>query len=245
MLKKAHSILALAASATIGAGLLIGADDRTPADTSRQDAAAVQDRDTGTMQGNRAVMDQLREIAKDPNSASDKLFLLNTDIDNTAEIRLNQTISSQDDNPLIKQLADHMIKDHQAMIPKLEGVATDVGMQLPHEVPAISSEEARIITSMSGKQMENAYLTHMWVAHSKLIAAFESASTTSTNPKVRQFATDALPTLQQHRDMVEQTAGTMGIVLSPNEALPASARIRNGTERPGSVPGKDVPVGKQ
>jgi putative membrane protein len=240
MLKKAHTILALAASATIGAGILLADDAPTNVDASNQNGAVAQDRRVADHQ----IGEQLRNIAKDPDTAGDKLFLLNTDIDNTAEINLNQTISSQDSDPMVKQLADHMIKDHQAMTPKLDQLAEDVGIQLPHEVPAVPREEAKIITSMSSKQMEHAYFVHMYVAHQKLIASFESESTTSTNPKLRLFAMESLPTLQAHLAMVQQTAGAEGVIVTPNEPTPASATIRGGTERPGTIPGNGAPLVK-
>jgi predicted outer membrane protein len=245
MFKKAHSILALAASATLGAGLLIAADAPVAVDrTAVADRNAVS-ADDQARSGHEAIMEQLRTIGKDPDTAGDKLFLLNADIDNTSEIRLNEEVSAQDSDPMIKKLADHMVMDHQALTPKLEQAAQDQGITLPHEVPGVQAEEGKIILSMSNKQMEHAYLVHLYVAHQKAIACFESESTTSTNAKVRQLAAETVPTLQEHLAMVERTAGAMGVILTPNEATPASVRIRGGTERPGTTPGNGAPLGKQ
>jgi hypothetical protein len=85
--------------------------------------------------------------------------------------------------------------------------------------------EIDVYAALPGKTFDEQFLAHMNAAHDKAITSFEAAASLSTNAQVKQFASDALPTLRMHRDMVRQTASALGVNLGEADATPAAAQI--------------------
>jgi predicted outer membrane protein len=234
MVNKFHSLLALAASATMGAGVLVA---ETPAQqtldnhNAREAIPPAGPGSTATpdqaMQTDQLIAQQLNAISQDPTTAPDKLFVLNSAIDSMDEVRLSQTIEDRSTDQQVKQLAQHMITDHEALNSKLAQTAQELGVVLPRTLPSMKNQEAEIFAALPAKTIDQQYLAEMNAGHAKTIACFEAASTLSQNPRVRQLASDALPTLHEHRKMVQQVANSMGINFRQgNEAIPAGAELR-------------------
>jgi putative membrane protein len=234
MVNKFHTMLALAASAAMGAGVLMA---ETPAQqssdnhTAREAVPPPGPGATGNpeqaMKTDQLITQDLTLISQDPTTAPDKLFVLNSAIDSMDEVRLSQTIDERTTDQQIKQLAEKMIADHEALNSKLAQTAAELGFALPTTLPSMKNEEAIIFASLPAKVIDQQYLADMNAGHAKAIACFEAASTLSQNPRVRQLATDTLPTLHEHRRMVLQAAMAMGINFHEgSEAMPAGAELR-------------------
>ncbi len=173
------------------------------------------------------IKSQLTSIAQDPSTAPDKLFILNSAIDSQCEVNLSQIAQSRSSDPQVQKLAARMIQDHDTLNQRLQQTGQELGVQVPQSVPSMKYQEAQIFSSLSGKTLDQQYLADMNASHAKAIACFEAASTLSQNPRVKQLATETLPTLHEHRRMVQQVASSMGINFRQgDEAMPAGAHMR-------------------
>lgn len=252
MTRKIHTMLALAASATIGAGILMAADPQSQAPGNSHGAReAIDPKAPGAnatadqaISADRQISTQLAAIGEDPATAPDKLFVLNTSLDNMCEVTMSQTAQARSSNPQVQQLAAHMTADHTALGQKLQQTAQEMGMQLPQNLPTMKNQESQIFASLSGKALDRQYLASMNASHAKAIACFEGASTLSQNPRVRQLAAETLPVLHEHRRMVQQVASAEGINFHQAEdAMPAAAQLRGTNDNPTNDLTGNTPAG--
>jgi len=241
MVNKIHAMLALAASATIGAGVLMAVEPGQGLDnhTQREAVPPPGPGSTATPEEqahtDQLIGQQLNAISQDPNTAPDKLFVLNSAIDSMDEVRLSRTIQDRTTDEQVKNLAAKMITDHEALNLKLAQTAQELGVTLPQTLPSMKNQEAIIFAALPAKTIDQQYLADMNAGHAKAIACFEAASTLSQNPRVRQLATDTLPTLHEHRRMVQQVAQSMGINFrQENEAMPAGAQLQGNEQNTNS-----------
>jgi putative membrane protein len=228
MNSRTHAVVTLAAAAMLGSGIFAMAADPAAAPAAGQaDQHMMRNAPAGQDAGQQ-VTQQLRLFAQDPATAPDKLFLLNAATDNMCEIQLSQQAVQHAQSQQVKELAQHMIKDHTALGQKAQPVAQALGIQLPTGISEMQQAEIDVYAALPGKTFDEQFLAHMNAAHDKAIACFESAASLSNNPQVKQFAGDALPTLRMHRDMIRQTAAALGVNLGGADATPAAAHIPGG-----------------
>jgi putative membrane protein len=223
MNRPTHRVIALAAATLLGGGIMAMAAD--PAQSGGANNAMDQTVVGATAQPGKQLTDELRQFAQDPQTAPDKLFLLTAAVDNMCEIQLSQQAVQHAQSDKVKDLAQHMIQDHTQLGQKAQPVAQAIGVQLPSGIPEMRQAEIDVYAALPGKTFDEQFLAHMAAAHDKAIASFEAAASLSQNAQVKQFASDALPTLRMHRDMVMQTASTLGINLGASDASPAAAHI--------------------
>jgi putative membrane protein len=220
-----HAMVTLAAATLLSGGIFAMAAD--PVAQGVQPAAANNNNAMAPAndQAGRQATDELRQFAQDPQTAPDKMFLLNAATDNMCEIQLSQQAVQHAQSQQVKNLAQRMIQDHTALGQKAQPVAQALGIQLPTGISEMQQAEIDVYAALPGKTFDEQFLAHMNAAHDKAIACFEAAASLSNNAQVKQFASDALPTLRMHRDMVRQTAAALGVNLGGAEATPAAAHL--------------------
>lgn len=188
-------------------------------------------RSTGTATGDMAQasanatsesdLTQTLSSANDP----DKFFLVCAAIDNKAEMQLAQLAQQKSQDPQVKQIADRMIQDHQQAQRQLSEAAQQAGVQLPQSLPATKQQEMRVMQTLNGKDFDQQYISKMRAGHAKAVSEYTDVSQLAKNDQIKKYATQTLPTLQEHYQHVEKTATALGL---PNlsEAQPAGARMR-------------------
>lgn len=181
------------------------------------------------------VMQQLQQIRQQGGQeAADKLFILNQCLGNEEEIVLSQQVAEKSQNPQVKQIAEKMIQDHSQMSRQLQQVAQQLQMQAPEGLTPMKLEEIEIMTSLPSDQLDQHYVAKMNEMHAKDVACFRAACKLAQNQQVKQFATQTLPTIQQHHHEIMQTAMQMGITgPGAEEAQPAGTEIRGSEHQRG------------
>jgi putative membrane protein len=149
-------------------------------------------------------------------------------------VQLSEQAQQKAQSDQVKQIAQRFVQDHERMNQQLKQVAQQLGVQVPQTLPSMKQEELQIFSSLSGKEFDQHYVAHMNAMHAHDVAAFEGTSSLSQNAPVKQFATENLPTLQQHYQMVRQVAQGFGISTQGADATPAGAHL------PGTVGGEGV-----
>jgi putative membrane protein len=230
-------MLAIAASTIFGANILLavepnpgagaGQNAQQPGQAGQKSGqAGEQAGQQAGQQADQQVLQELQKLAQDPQTAPDKLFLLNAALDSMCEVELSQQAQQKAQSDQVKQLAQHLIQDHQQMNQRLQQTAQQLGVQIPQSLTRMKQEEIRVLASLSSREFEQHYVANMNAGHAKDIACFEAASSLSQNPQVKQFATEFLPKLREHRQMVRQSETALGMNLQGDEAIPAGAHLR-------------------
>jgi len=127
-----------------------------------------------------------------------------------AEVKLGQLAQQKGSSQSVKDFGARMVKDHSAANTKLKAVASKDGMTLPgginHEDQATYSK----LSKLSGTQFDKEYAQDMVQDHQKDVAAFQKEANSGTNPDLKDFASQTLPTLQDHLNMAQQMQQSVG-----------------------------------
>jgi len=82
------------------------------------------------------------------------------------------------------------------------------------ETNGISTDAARL-QGLSDTEFDRAYASEMVNDHRNDVEKFQTASQTLTDPKLKNYAQDSLPTLQEHLRMANDLAAKVGAPTTP------------------------------
>jgi putative membrane protein len=201
------------------------ADNPQPAGTNAQppanQGAGLQDpgRAAGGREAQGMWMEQIQKA-----DTPDKLFLLQVAAGCQAGTQWAQLAQQKSQNAQVKQLSDAILKDHQQLTQALQKAIEQQGLQMPQGVPPIVQQELKVAQSLSGEQFDQRFLSCTKAGHAAAVSAFEDEARIASDPNVKQFASQNLPTLQQHAQLIQQAAVALGLP-SGTEARQAGQRI--------------------
>jgi putative membrane protein len=66
------------------------------------------------------------------------------------------------------------------------------------------------LEKLSGKAFDREYMREMVNDHVKDISEFERAASHATNADIKQFVSEALPTLREHLKLAREISGKLG-----------------------------------
>ncbi len=147
-------------------------------------------------------------------SASDTKFVKEAAAGGMAEVELGQLANEKASSDDVKQFGQRMVDDHSKANEKLKQLAASKGVDLPQAVSAKDKATKARLSKLSGDQFDKAYMADMVQDHKKDVAEFQKESRSAKDPDVKVFASDTLPTLQDHLKHAEsispkQTANAM------------------------------------
>lgn len=123
-----------------------------------------------------------------------------------AEVELGQLAADKATNPDVKEFAQRMVKDHSQANDQLKQLAMQKGVTLPNSPSAKYEATKNKLSKMSGDSFDKAYMDDMLKDHRMDIAAFQKESASGKDPDVKQFASQTLPTLQDHLKQAQTVA---------------------------------------
>jgi putative membrane protein len=117
-----------------------------------------------------------------------------------AEVELARVGTEKAMNPDVKTFADRLVQDHTKANDQLTEIMRTKGMEMPAEAPTEAKAEHDRITALSGNEFDREFMRHWVSSHEKGIELYSTEAETGQDPELKQFATDTLPTLQEHLD---------------------------------------------
>jgi putative membrane protein len=146
--------------------------------------------------------------AVDPNLTSkDKEFIKQASEAGEGEIKASEHAKKNASSEEVKTFAEEMIKDHRKAATELTRIATSKGIQ-PSQEPATSAKaKIKALETKKGASFDKAYSEMMVSDHKKAVELFEKASTDLDDAKLKEYATNTLPTLKHHLEMAEKLTG--------------------------------------
>ncbi len=143
-------------------------------------------------------------------TAPEKDFLSNAARGGMLEVQLGNMAAQKATSEDVKQFGERMATDHSQLGQKLQQLASNLGFSLP---PDLKPEQQNIVSrfeKLSGKAFDREYMREMVSDHAKDVSEFERASNQATNSDIKQFASDALPTLREHLKLAREIAAKLG-----------------------------------
>ena len=143
-------------------------------------------------------------------SAADKRFMTEAAQGGMEEVELGKLAAANGADADVKTFGQRMVDDHTKANDQLKQVAQSKGVTLPTEVTKSQRNEINKLSKMTGASFDKAYMKMMVKDHKKDVAEFQKESKSAKDTDVKSFAGTTLPTLEEHLQMAETTAGKVG-----------------------------------
>jgi putative membrane protein len=136
---------------------------------------------------------------------ADQLFLSKAIQGDLAEVMIGSLAQEKGQSDEVKQFGKMLEQDHSAHLQKAEQTAAELGANAPTEPDAKSKATYDKLSTMSGSKFDKEFAKAMITDHKREIAAYKQQS--KSKGPLADFATEILPTLQEHLETAESLAG--------------------------------------
>lgn len=138
----------------------------------------------------------------------DDKFLHDAAAGGMMEVELGHLAMERAASAEVKAFGQRMVMDHGRANQQLTQIATSKGMTLATKLPPDMQQMRDRLARLSGAEFDRMYVRHMVEDHKKDVSDFEKQAENGTDPSLRTFAQQTLPTLREHLTLAEGLAGT-------------------------------------
>src|SRR5262249_4225222 len=103
----------------------------------------------------------------------------------------------------VKDYGKTLVADHTAANEKLRSIATDEAVILPSALDSKHQSDVDKFAKLSGARFDREFMSHAVKDHKEDISEFQKEVENGANARIKAFATDTLPTLQEHLRLAE------------------------------------------
>jgi putative membrane protein len=141
-----------------------------------------------------------QENARKPAHAavSDTQFAKKAAQGGMAEVKLGQLAQEKGTSDTVKKFGQRMVEDHTKAGDELKRAAAQDNITLPDTISAKDKATYDELSKLSGAAFDRAYARDMVKDHEEDIADFNKEANGGKNAAIKDFATQTLPTLQDH-----------------------------------------------
>ena len=145
-----------------------------------------------------------------------------------AEVQLGQLAQEKGTSDSVKKFGQRMVEDHTKGGDKLKRAAAQENITLPDAISAKDKATYDELSRLSGAAFDRAYARDMVKDHEEDIADFNKEANGGKNAAIKDFATQTLPTLQDHlkeaREMRQNVSASNPTPTKGNSAGPSGRR---------------------
>jgi putative membrane protein len=143
----------------------------------------------------------LPALAQKAGAMSDQKFVDFAAQTDMVEANLGSLAQSVGDSQTVKDYGQMLASDHTNDYQKLQSAAQQAGLTVPTAIDA-EHNKAMIapMNALKGPTFDKKFSHDMVAGHTQAIATYKKEAADGQNPALKQYAQDALPTLQQHLD---------------------------------------------
>lgn len=137
-------------------------------------------------------------------AASDATFVKKAAISDMYEIQASQMAQTRAVSADVKTFASRMIADHTKTSDQLKSILSSKrNLKAPTALDAKHKALLSKLTSATGANFDSAYAQQQLQAHQQAVTLFTGESQNGKDPDLKNFASQTLPTLQQHLSMAQ------------------------------------------
>jgi putative membrane protein len=166
-------------------------------------------------------------------AGADQAFLKEAATGGLMEVELGKLATEKASSAEVKQFGQRMVDDHGKANQELSTIAQQKNVQVPTELTGKAKGDYDRLSKLSGEQFDRAYMQLMVRDHRKDVSDFRKQSTSAKDADVKSFASQTLPTLEDHLKMAEQTQSSL------NAARATSGKTSGSTSKPTSTSGTE------
>ncbi len=146
-------------------------------------------------------------LNRDGEKDADRMVELHTA--NLFEIAASENAASKAVTAEVKKLAAMMVEAHTKMGADMQAMATKKGITLPTGMGNDFDREMEKLNEKTGIDFDKEYTDQMKNKHEDAVKTLERLSEKSEDAEVKQWASQSLPEIRSHLDMVETTRNTI------------------------------------
>jgi len=139
-------------------------------------------------------------------SASDRTFVRKAAQGGLAEVELGKLAAERASSQDVKQFGQRMVDDHSKANDQLKQLASEKSIKLPEKLDATDAATKARLEKLSGKAFDHAYMRDMVTDHTKDVSEFRMESKKAKDPDIKNFASQTLPTLEDHLKQAKNIA---------------------------------------
>jgi len=125
-------------------------------------------------------------------------FAAQTDM---VEANLGQLADSAASSQQVKDYAQTLVTDHTSDFHQLYGIANQANLTMPSAIDTANNKMMiDPFQKVKGAAFDKKYVHEMIAGHTKAIAIYKKEAENAENPALKNYAQQALPTLQKHLD---------------------------------------------
>jgi putative membrane protein len=136
-------------------------------------------------------------------ASADTAFALKAAQGGLAEVRLGKLAAGKAASPDVKAFGQHMVDDHTKANEQLKSVAQEERMTLPADVNHEQQATYDQLSKLSGAEFDRAYVKAMVSDHQEDVKDFTKEVKSGQDAKIKAFASQILPVLEQHLEMIK------------------------------------------
>ena len=126
------------------------------------------------------------------------------------EVKIGQLAADKAGSPDVKAFGQQMVDDHTKANDQLKSIAKDEGITLPSDVNQKQQATYDKLSKLSGADFDKQYVKSMVMDHEEDVKDFRKETNSGKDEKIKSFASQTLPTLQQHLDKIKSIQSKMG-----------------------------------
>ena len=138
------------------------------------------------------------------NMVSDSNFAKDAAEGGLAEVKMGELAQEKGITDAVKDFGKKMVEDHTQANDKLKEVASQQNIKLPTKLDKHDQRVYDKLSQLSGEQFDRAYARDMVRDHKNDVAAFQQEANSGQNNQIKSFASQTLPTLQEHLKLAQQ-----------------------------------------
>jgi putative membrane protein len=150
--------------------------------------------------------------AKSRSAVGDAHFAKEAAQGGMAEVKLGQLAQDKGSSDSVKSFGKQMVDDHTKAGDKLKEVASRENITLPTDISAKDQATYDRLSKLNGAAFDRAYARDMVKDHETDVAAFQKEANSGRDDSLKGFASETLPTLQDHlkqaKEMMRSVGGT-------------------------------------
>ena len=154
---------------------------------------------------------------------SDREFVREAASGGRLEVELGNLALQRSTSSAVRDFAQRLVADHTKANTELATLAGRKGIQLPQSLSPKHAAARDRLATVSGAEFDRAFMQQMVSDHNEDVAAFQREAQSGSDPEIKAWAAQTLPTLQQHLALAQtvnsQVAGVPGMAGSPSTVV--------------------------
>ena len=142
-------------------------------------------------------------------SKRDQKFIECTAAHGLFEVKASQLAETKATTPEVKELGKTLEQQRNNSDVELKSIAAKKNITLPAGLSKKQQKCYDKLAKKEGKKFDKCYAKHMAKMHKKEICKFKKEAKKTEDADLKKFATSALPTLEQHKDMAKNACAAV------------------------------------